>query len=71
MRYQSARAKRRHPCEKGEPAQLEIVRAFRTLLLNGHSWRRHSEPFAKTPAGLRRRVTRRFVIWIERGGVAA
>lgn len=55
----SARAKRRHPHEKGGLIQRSITKAFRRLLTNTF-WLRHSEPFAKRKVGRKRRAERRF-----------
>lgn len=54
----------RHPCCKGEPSQRAIGAAFR-FLLETHTWKRHSEPFAKTRRGRDRRAQRRFVLDME------
>lgn len=55
--WQSARAKRRHPWEKGDP---EVKKWIAKLLELRHGIR-HPEPFNKSWKGKKRRAQRRFV----------
>jgi len=50
----------RHPCDRGSPSARRLGAAFR-FLLEASTWKRHPEPFAKTPRGRDRRSERRFV----------
>jgi hypothetical protein len=60
MRETWRQRRRRHPCDKGTPAQRSIGAAFR-FLLEGATWKRHYEPFSKSDRGRQRRQERRFI----------
>jgi hypothetical protein len=60
--------RRRHPCDKGEPAQRAIGASFR-FLLETKTWKRHPAPFKKTWRGRQRRQEVRFVLANKRAFV--
>lgn len=57
--FLSARAKRRHPMEKGDKA-TRAMREVIQILLDHRFWAKHPAPFNKTARGFARRSERKF-----------
>jgi hypothetical protein len=68
--WQSARSKRRHPCEKGE-WWLVAWREAVQRMSDHRFWAKHPAPFNKTEAGRRRRAEKKFAALQRTAGLQA